>query len=447
MLVVHGNLVTWTTPNQVLQDHALYIENGIIRQIGPSAQLIRAYADPSPLDAGGKFILPGAICGHTHFYGAFARGLAIPGAPPRDFPEILRKLWWPLDRSLTQDDLRYSALVCLVDAVRHGTTTLFDHHASPNAIDGSLDLLAEAVEKAGVRAALCYEVSDRDGPRKAKAGIAENVRFLRRLADQPHPRLAAMFGLHASLTLSDPTLEACRRELPSEAGFHVHAAEADADQVDSISKSGLRVIARLERHGLLGPRSLLAHCVQVDAAEIEILARTRTWVSHQPRSNMNNGVGAAPVEEMLKAGVRVGLGNDGFSNAMWEEWKAAYLLQKVWHRDPRRMSGLEVAEMAVRHNADLASQFFTDAPIGVLAPGAAADLVIVDYHPFTPLEAENVPWHVLFGFRESMITTTIAAGKVLMQDRQLLTLDEEQITARARELAGRAWQRYRGNVS
>jgi putative selenium metabolism protein SsnA len=444
MLVVHGNLVTWTTPNQILADHALFIRDGIIREVGPSSELLGRHPDPSPLDAGGQFVLPGAICAHTHFYGAFARGLAVPGEPPRDFPEILSKLWWPLDRALTHEDIRHSALVCLLDAIRHGTTTLIDHHASPNVIDGSLDVLAEAAGQAGVRAALCYEVSDRGGPRKAKAGIAENLRFLRRLASSPQPQLAAMFGLHASLTLSDATLDACSQSLPGNAGFHVHAAEADSDQIDSLAKSGLRVVARLDRHGILGPNSLLAHCVRVDEAEIDLLARTRTWVSHQPRSNMNNGVGVAPVEAMLKAGVRVGLGNDGFSNAMWEEWRAAYLVQKAWHRDPRRMSGMDVVEMAVHHNADLASQLFPSAPIGRLAPGAAADLVLVDYRPFTPLGPENLPWHILFGFRESMITATIVAGRLLMQDRRLLTLDEEAITARALELAGKSWRRYKG---
>ena len=446
MLVVHGNLVTWTTPNQVLADHALYIEDGVIREIGPSSELLRRHADAHAVDAGGQYVLPGAVCAHTHFYGAFARGLAIPGEAPRDFPEILGKLWWPLDRALTRDDIRYSALVCLLDAIRHGTTTLIDHHASPAAIDGSLDVLAEAVEQAGIRAALCYEVTDRDGPRKTRAGIAENLRFLKGFSAGTHPRLAAMFGLHASLTLSDDTLEACRAALPDGAGFHIHAAESDADQIDSMAKSGQRVVTRLHQHGILGPNSLLAHCVRVDEAEIALLADTQTWVSHQPRSNMNNGVGVAPVEAMLKAGVRVGLGNDGFSNSMWEEWKAAYLVHKVWHRDPRRMTALDVVEMAIHNNAALASQLFPQAPLGMLAAGAAADLFFVDYHPFTPLQPENLPWHILFGFREGMITTTIAAGKILMQDRQLLTLDEKEITARALELAGRTWRRYQGNV-
>src|SRR5258706_14945812 len=205
MLISNATLITWGQPNQILFDHAIYIQDGKIVALGPDAELRSRYPDAPLTDARGQFILPGNICAHTHFYGPFSRGMAIPGEAPADFPQILEKLWWPLDRSLTDEDIRYSALLCLADALRHGTTTLFDHHASPNAIPGCLDILADAVDLAGLRAVLCYEVSDRDGPEKARAGIAENVRFIQHTGRKP--LLAAVFGLHASLSLSDQTLE------------------------------------------------------------------------------------------------------------------------------------------------------------------------------------------------------------------------------------------------
>jgi putative selenium metabolism protein SsnA len=443
MLIIHGKLVTWTKPNQLLEDHAIYIEDGSIKEIGPTARLVQKYPDTNPVDARGQYIFPGNICAHTHFYGAFARGMAIPGAAPQSFPEILRKLWWPLDKALTEDDIRYSALVCLLDAIRHGTTLLVDHHASPNAIDGSLDILEEAVEQAGLRAVLCYEVTDRDGPERMKAGIDENVRFLKKIKS---PLIAGTFGLHASLTLSDASLDECRESNPSGVGFHIHVAEGDADQLDSLEKSGMRVVSRLFSHGILGSHSILAHCVRVDEHEIEILAESNSWVTHQPRSNMNNAVGVAPVGLMIEAGVRLGLGNDGFSNSMWEEWKAAYLLHKLWYRDPQRMSGNQVVDLAVYNNAALASTLFNEAGIGTIAPGASADLIFVEYHPFTPLTVENLPWQILFGFRDSMVTATIVRGKMLMKDRQLLTLDEDDITAKATQLAAKVWKRYEENA-
>ena len=444
MILHNARIVTWGQPNEILEGKAVRIHDGLVDEIAPQRDLLARFPQEEQIDGRGQILMPGNICAHTHFYGAFARGLAIPGRPPKDFPDILRKLWWPLDKSLTPEDVRYSALVCLADAVRHGTTTLIDHHASPNAIDGSLDVLAEAVDVSGLRAVLCYEVTDRDGPAKAEAGIAENVRFLERCAHEKVAggRVAATFGLHAGLTLSDSTLDACRAAAPHGTGFHIHVAEHEADEYDSLARSGQRVVDRLQAHGILGERTIAAHAVHIDTREASLLRESGTWVSHQPRSNMNNGVGAADVESMQRLGIRVCLGNDGFSNAMWEEWKAAYLLHKVWRRDPRRMPGDRLAEMAVQNNAALAGMFFPSAPLGVIRTGAQADLILVDYAPTTPLTAGNLPWHILFGFHESMVTMTMVAGRVLMRDRELLTLDVEQITARSRELAAKVWQRY-----
>src|SRR5688500_3834197 len=211
MLITNATLITWEpASNRILGEHALLIENDRIKEIGTTSELSSRYPQIETLDVRGQYVMPGGICAHTHFYGAFARGMAIPGAAPRDFPEILKKLWWPLDRSLDAEAIRFSALVSLIDAIKHGTTTLIDHHASPNAIDGSLDQSADAVDKSGLRAVLCYEVTERDGLEKANHGINENVRFLRKLASKPHPRLAGAFGLHAGLTLSGITLQACR---------------------------------------------------------------------------------------------------------------------------------------------------------------------------------------------------------------------------------------------
>ena len=447
MLITNTTIITWETPNRVLEKHAIYISGDHIHEIGPTAKLEKLYPKSKKLDARGQIVMPGGICAHTHFYGAFSRGMAIPGPAPKDFPEILQKLWWPLDKALLDEDVRYSALISLVDAIKHGTTTLIDHHASPNVIDGSLDIIAEAVDRSGLRSVLCYEVTDRDGSDKAGAGIKENVRFLKRLAANPHPRLAGTFGLHASLTLSGATLQACRAAASDETGFHIHVAEHEADEYDSLSKTNMRIVDRLQNQGILGPKTITAHGVHIDAREINILKETGTWITHQPRSNMNNAVGAAPVESMLRAGVKVCLGNDGFSNAMWDEWKAAYFLHKVTSRDPRRMSGYDVAQMAIQNNSALANVFFPAAPIGQIVPGAFADLIFVDYQSPTPVSADNLPGHIIFGFQSSMVTTTIVAGKILMKDRQLTTLDETEIAARARELAPKVWKRYQENVA
>ncbi len=445
MLIINGKLITWGTKNQVTSSGlGLLIRDGVIEKVGPQAELVRDYPDEDQLDAEGQYVMPGNICAHTHFYGAFSRGLGIPGDAPTSFTQILDKLWWNLDKALDEEGVRYSALVCLVDAIKHGTTSLIDHHASPNAIEGSLDVIAAAINTAGLRAALCYEVTDRDGAEKSEQGLQENLRFIQRIQqrDPGDANLRAHFGLHASLTLTDETLARARDLCPDGIGFHIHAAEGMADQVYSIEKSGKRVVHRLDQFGILRPESILAHGIHIDDGEINRLAEAKSWLTHQPRSNMNNAVGVAPVEQMMESGVRLGMGNDGFSNTMWQEWKEAYLLHKLANRDPQRMGGYAVIQMAVTNNAALMTELFDGLPVGEISEGAAADLIFVDYRPFTPLDGGNLPWHILFGFQESMITATIVAGKLLMYQRKLLTLDEVEIAEKAMEISTQTWQRF-----
>ncbi len=442
MLITNGKIVIWGEHPEIIEGKALYVQDGRIESIADASTLIQAHPDAEILDAAGQLVMAGNICAHTHFYGAFSRGMAIPGEPPADFSAILSSLWWKLDKALDEEGVRYSALVCLVDAIKYGTTTLFDHHASPNCIDGSLDIIAETVSQSGLRASLCYEVTDRDGEERALAGIRENARFIDEVAKGTEsPLIKAHFGLHASLTVSAQTLERCLAANQHRAGFHVHAAEGLVDQQDSLRKYGQRVIERFHQQGVLGEKSILAHGVHANPQELDLLAETKTWLSHQPRSNMNNAVGVAPVLDMLRRGVNVVLGNDGFSNAMWEEWKAAYFIQKDHGADPRLMNGYEVMKIAVDNNSRLASQTYNGLRVGIIEPGAAADLILVDYHPITPLTAGNLPWHILFGFREGMVTSTIVAGKILMRDRKLLCLDEAEIAAKAREAALRTWKK------
>ena len=441
LLITHGNTFTLGQRNELIPDGAIYVEGDTIVEVGTTASLAAKYPTTQRLDAGGKIVLPASICGHTHFYGAFARGMAIPGAPATNFLEILERLWWKLDRALLWDDVRASAQICLVDAIRHGCTTLIDHHASPNVIDGSLDIIADAVKETGLRASLCYEVTDRNGMDGARAGIAENVRFIKRCRQERDPQLGASFGLHAALTVSDETLEASRDAIAGlDAGFHIHVAEDKADEDESLRKYGLRVVERLQKFDILGPRSIAVHCVHLDDYEKAVLRETRTWVTHQPRSNMNNAVGLPDVAGMLKRGIPVALGNDGFSNNMFEEMKTCYLAHKHNTRNPQAMPGGDVWQMAYDNNAALARVFFPK-PIGELSAGAFADIIFLDYAPPTPMSTGNLPWHVLFGVDGAHITHTIASGKVLMKDRQLTTLDEAAIMAKARELAVGVWKR------
>ena len=444
MLITNGTLIPLGAENKIIENGAVYIRGDKIAEIGATNALEKKYPREEKLDARGKIVMPGSVVGHTHFYGAFARGMAIPGAAPKNFPQILENLWWKIDRALTLDDCKLSALVCLVDAIRSGTTTLIDHHASPNAIDGSLDVIADAVIEAGVRASLCYEVTDRNGAAGARAGIKENVRFIKKIRDSQsavHNYLGASFGLHASFTVSDKTLEQCLAAAQGlNTGFHIHVGEDISDEDDSFAKYGMRVVDRLHARGTLGAKSIAVHCVNADIGEIELLRQTKTNVAHNPRSNMNNAVGVADILGMLRRGVNVGLGNDGFSNNHFQEMKFAYLLHKATRRDPRVMGADQVVQMAYANNAKIA-QVFWKPRVGELSVGAFADIILLDYVPFTPLTAGNFPWQLIFGVDSAHVTHTICAGKLLMQDRQLLTLDEEAIAAKAKEAAKQVWKR------
>jgi cytosine/adenosine deaminase-related metal-dependent hydrolase len=310
-------------------------------------------------------------------------------------------------------------------------------------VRGSLDALAAAVTQVGVRACLCYEVSDRDGEAIAREGIEENATFAARCRRERDPRLAATFGLHAAFTLSDATLEraaAAARE--HGAGFHVHVAEAASDEEHSMREHGERVVERLHRLGILGPGTIAAHCVHIDGHEAALLAETGTAAVHNPQSNMNNAVGVANVPGMLDAGVLVGLGTDAMTTDMLEELRAALFVRHLAAGDPS-CGFMETVSLLVSGNAAIAERFWPGEGLGELVEGHAADIVLVDYDPPTPLDESTLFGHLVFGVSQAAVDTTIAGGRVLMAGRRLeLDIDEAEVMARARERAAALWERF-----
>jgi putative selenium metabolism protein SsnA len=423
---------------RVLRNHSVLIENGFITQVAPKGKFGRFTG--KRIDASGKVVMPGLINAHNHFYSTFARGLTK-AKPSNDFMGVLRNLWWRLDRALTTEDCYYSALVALVACVRHGTTTLIDHHASPQAVVGSLGAIERAVRETGLRACLCYELSDRDGAGIAKEGLAENAWFIQQCQQQNDSRVKALFGLHASFTLSDATLEkAATLGQMLCAGFHIHVAEAQSDQDWSLRHCGKRVVERLKKFEILGPRSIAAHCIHVNQREMDLLAETQTAVVHNPQSNMNNAVGTANVIELMKRGALVGLGTDAVTTNMLEELRVALWGQHLRAGNPSVGFG-EVTSALFANNPKIAERIF-GLRFGEISEGAVGDIAIFDYDPPTPLESGNVFGHLVFGISQTEADTTIVGGRVLMESRKLtLNLDESCVNARARELAKNLWQR------
>ena len=439
LLIHNGTILTFGAPWRVLEGQALLVEDDRIARIAPKEAI------PGPfdqvIDAGGKVVMPGLINAHMHFYSTLVRGLGK-AAPSATFQEVLDHLWWRLDRQLSLDDVEVSAQVMLLEAIRKGTTTLVDHHASPFALAGSLARIATAVKASGLRACLCYEVSDRDGEAIATEGLVENARFARRCAAERDPHLRALIGLHAAFTLSDATLDrasALGKELGL--GFHVHLAEAASDVAINLREHRLTPAARLHAHRLLGRDSIAAHAVHVTEADLDLLAGTDTFVAHNPQSNLNNAVGIADLVKLAGKGVRVGLGTDAMTVNMLEEVRVALWSQHLRQDNPS--SGfMAVADALFVRNPELASQVW-GFPIGILAEGAAADIILMDYHPPTPLNGDTVLGHLIFGLSQATVDTTICAGRVLMEGRRLaLDVDEAALAAKSRGLAARLWDRF-----
>lgn len=438
-LFTNGTIVSPGDPDFVLTDGAVLVEGNRIAEVGPAAELTGRHGDATVVDVQGKVVMPGLVNAHMHLYSTFACGLA--GEAAYNFPQILKKLWWKLDRALVMDDVYYSALIPYHRAICAGTTTIIDHHASPWAVRGSLDVLADAAKKAGVRSCFCYEVSDRDGAESLEAGLEENARFIERTASPDQEMLKGLFGLHASMTISEGTLDrAAKAAAALGSAVHVHAAEDISDQEDSLNKYGKRVVRRFYDAGALNEKAILAHCIHVDDEERQLLKDTGTFVAHNPQSNMNNAVGAADVLGMLEMGINVGLGTDGMTADMMEEARIAMLKHRLVKGDPTVAFG-EAVDMLVRNNARYASALF-GVSLGVIEAGAAADVIVVEHYPFTPISVDNWYGHFLFGVQPSRVTHTMVNGQLLMADGKVKNLDLRQIAADARKLSPSTWERF-----
>jgi putative selenium metabolism protein SsnA len=386
-------------------------------------------------DCGGCLVLPGNVCAHTHLYSALARGMPYTLEPPEDFLQILQRVWWRLDRALDEESVRASALVGGMEALLSGTTTLIDHHASPNAIDGSLDVIEDALSTLGIRSVLCYETSDRDGPERARAGLDENRRFAERMTREQPALTRALIGAHASFTLSDETLAACAdvaREL--ELGLHVHAAEDGVDERDSLALHGTRVVARLSDQDALGRGTLLAHGIHLDDEELALVRAAGTHVAHNARSNMNNAVGRARLDAL---GRRVALGTDGIGSDMFEESRTAYFRL----REDDRATGPDWPLQRLAEGARLVGGMFAEPRFGQLEPGTPADLVVLDYAVPAPLDAASFPGHWVFGLSSRHVRDVMVAGEWVVRDRRLTRVDEQELAAAARLQAALLWER------
>ena len=380
-------------------------------------------SDDRILDCRGRVVMRAFACGHHHIYSTLARGMPAPPAVPTNFVEVLEYIWWRLDKRLDRTMIEASALAAALHMAKHGVTFCIDHHASPFAIEGCLTTIAEAFERVGIGYLLCYELSDRDGEGPAEAGLAETDAYLAS-GRKGH------VGLHASFTVGDDLLKkAVALAEKHGTGLHVHVAEDQADQDHCVATYGKRVVRRFADAGVLDrPHTILAHCIHLDAEERRLIRESGAWVVQNTESNLNNNVGLGDYREL---GANVMFGTDGMHSDMLRSAKAAFLAGQG-------TEGLSSDETYRRfRNVHRLAE-------AMEVPGDGLNnLVILDYDSPTDLTADNALGHFIYGIEAAHVRDVIAQGRLIVEDRRLVTADEGEILAFAREQARRLWERLK----
>lgn len=436
----NGRVITQDKNNPYLEDGAVVVQDDKIIDVGEFKDLSRKYSDAEFINAKGRVIMPGLINTHMHIYSSFARGMKVTG-PTRNFDEILENLWWKVDKNLTLEGTKYSAYATYIDCIKNGVTTVIDHHASPYHLRGSLMTIGQVAEEIGIRASLSYEVSDRDGEEIAREGIEENIEFIKWANEKNSDMISGMFGMHAAFTLSDETLKKCQEAMePYDNGYHIHVAEGYTDLENSLKVHGKRVVERLNDFGIFREKTIAVHCIHVNSHELDIIEKSKCNVVHNPESNMGNAVGCSPALHMIKRGIKVGLGSDGYTSDMLESYKVTNVLHKHHLCDPTVAWG-ETPQMLFDNNSEIVKKQF-NCESGILKIGGKADIIIMDYLPHTEMNGDNLYSHILFGMAGRGTVTTMVNGKLVMRDRVILTIDEEAVLAKAREVSKEMWKSF-----
>lgn len=415
----NGTWIDWQTLE--------FRKTDILVEEGPDGKL---FFDPDPertehitgIDCSGKFITRSFANGHHHSYSALARGMPAPKKNPINFSEILQFIWWNLDKALDPDMIRLSGLVTAIACAKNGVTFVIDHHSSPFAIEGSLEILAKSFEEVGVGHLLCYEISDRDGLDIARKGLTETATYLE--------KRQGLVGLHASFTVGNDTLkQAVDLAVAANSGIHIHVAEDKSDEEDCIRKYNIRVIERLESAGALQfSKTILAHCLHLDDHERSLVERSPAWVVQNMESNLNNSVGFFTSKGL---GSLIMLGTDGMHSDMLRSAQSAFFAG-------HNFDSIDYGEIYRRFR-----NIHHYININGFSGDAENNLVILDYDTPTPLTGSNFLGHFLFGFKARDVTHVISDGKLIVESGTLLTVNEKEILAEAQFQAVRLWKKMK----
>jgi len=419
--------------NAMIYDYQQYIHSGYIifddriQDIGPMDKY-KKRPDIKEVDCNHHLIIPSFVSGHTHLYSTFARGASL-DFNPDNFMDILKQMWWKIDHFLDQDMIYYSALMGGIDQLRHGTTTLVDHHASGHIKDALSTIHQALVKDLNMRAILAFETSDRFDVDEA---IKENIDFM----SQDHKDAKGIFGMHASLSLSDDSLKKIAGALHGR-GIHIHVAESLMDEEECVKKYGKRVVERLDDFGLINENALLVHCTHIDETEMKIIKERKATICINPTSNLNNGVGISHVRKMMDMGIRVIIGNDGLIQSQPMEYLNTYYLAHLKNKSPKAFSLDHIKQLIINAYAWVNEQLKTS--LGSLKKGSQADLLVIPYQAYTPIDENNIFGHMFFGLFPGFTPKMVFVKGQLMIDGYHLVNVKEHLYQNALEQAKKLW--------
>jgi 5-methylthioadenosine/S-adenosylhomocysteine deaminase len=437
LLIENGLIVTGDEMGTIYENGYVSVSDGKITGLGQAESRRKA---EEVVDASGCVVIPGLITAHTHLYGILLRGATLNIEPPTDFAQVLQRVWWPVDEALTVEDAYASALSASADMLRNGSTLYADTYSGPNSIEGSLDAIARGTREVGIRGIVAFEMTERHDHDEAERGLQEGVHFIKSL--KQNDLVFGMVSIHASFTVSDEAvIRAVKEAEKLDVPITVHTSEGLVDLYHNLENSGERTVERLARLGVLGPRTVLAHCVHVNDYEIDLIAKSGSSVAHNPMSNMLNAVGISPVPLMLKKKITVGLGNDGWIYDPFENMRCALTVHRLASGNPSIISPEQVFKMAT---LDGARCYNLDDKLGSLERGKYADIVILDGAKVpTPLTRESVIGHLLNTFTGKDVRDVYINGSQKVKSKKLVLTSDEHIADVSRESAEALWSRLK----
>nr|WP_245526497.1 amidohydrolase family protein [Desulfurococcus mucosus] len=441
ILISDALIVTMNSERRIIDHGYIAVRDGRIIDVGVGDGTSK-YTGEETINGRGRVVTPGLMCAHTHFYGLLLTGSPWFSKiePPTDFQQNLQRIWWALDVELTYEDAYASALIGSILFAKSGVTNFFDNISSPNAIDGVLDYIEKGVNEVGIRGIVSFEATQRRSLEEGVRGLRENERFIVKNNRDPGRLVKGAIYLHASFTVTDELFKLAH-ETAGKYGalIAIHTAEGLVDVYHNIERYGLRPVERMKKLGFLGSNVHLVHAVNITEDELHIIKETGVHVAHNPLSNMLNAVGVARVPEMLRLGVNVGIGNDGYVFDQFENMRATYLIHKLWNRDPRVLTPLQVFEMST---VNVARMFHVEGELGSIEVGKKADLVVLRPEaPSTPVNSQTVMGHIVNSFSSRDVDTVIVDGRIIVRNRKLTRVDEEKAVEYVHRVVERLWDR------